>query len=303
VKYVATQIIVPLDMSETAESALPFARTLATQLSAQVSLISVIEVSPDLEDFVDTREYQEDVVRLERDMSQYLDSIAATFEGLAVDSLIRMGSPVNEVAFLAENLENPVLVMASHGRSGFSRHLLGSVTMRTIHEVGCPVFVVSSPAGELPVAGLVKRVLVPLDGSELAEGILDPLTRLFGAGEVELCILRVSELGTWRTMPYATLDYYGDDTYYQAAQKKIDDYLGQISQRLILQGHRVSIESRDGSVSEQIRLAADEKHVDLIAMATHGRTGLNRLIMGSEAERVLRDSLVPVLLQRPSRHD
>lgn len=286
-------------MSETAERALPLARAVAAQLSARVMLISVIEVSSDLDDFVSTREFKEDVVRLERDLSAYLDRIAASFEDVPVETIVRLGSPVNIVADLVDSLDRALLVIASHGRSGIRRHLVGSVAMQLIHQVACPVLVVTATSSSAAKIGPIERVLVPLDGSELAEVALSSITDLFGAGNVHLHLLRVSELGAWRAMPYATLDFYGDDSYYQAAQEVVKTYLADVEERLQAEGQRLTVESRNGAVSEVIRTVAGEQAVDIIAMGTHGRTGINRLIMGSVAERVLRDSPAPVLLQRP----
>jgi nucleotide-binding universal stress UspA family protein len=296
----ALKLIVPLDMSHVAERALPLARTLAGQLAAEVVLISVVEVSSDLDDFVSTKEYKEDIVRLERDLSQYLDGVAATFENMPVETLIRIGSAVDEIATLAGSFDEAALVICSHGRSGIRRHLIGSVAMRLIHEISCPAFVVTAGSGATPFEGPVRDVLVPLDGSDMSETAIHMVTGLFGKESIELHIVRVSELGAWRTMPYATLDYYGDDRYFTAAEQAVRTYLTDTLRRLESSGHSVSVQTRSGPVTEQILTAAEESASDIIAMATHGRTGIDRLIMGSEAERVVRESQIPVLLQRPA---
>lgn len=293
-------IIVPLDMSETAERSLPLAQALAHQLSARVLLVSVIEVSSDLDDFVSTTEFKEDVVRLERDLSAYLDNLAARFEGVPVETIIRMGSPVGLITSIAGGVDRSLLVIASHGRSGIRRHLIGSVAMQLIHQVACPVYVVTAKSGNAAPVGPLQRALVPLDGSELSESALEPIAGLFEPADIHLHILRVAELGAWRAMPYATLDYYGDDSYYQAALQTVNTYLHDIEHRLQAQGYTVTTEARGGTVAEQIHLATTEQRADFIAMGTHGRAGLNRLIMGSIAERVLRESHVPVLLHRPA---
>jgi nucleotide-binding universal stress UspA family protein len=296
----ALRLIVPLDMSNVAERALPLARALAGQLAAEVVLISVVEVSSDLDDFVSTKEFKEDIVRLERDLSQYLVRISATFESTPVETLIRIGSAVDEIAMLADSFDEAALVMCSHGRSGIRRHLIGSVAMRLIHEIRCPAFVVTAGAGETPFDGPVRHVLVPLDGSEMSETAIEMVTGMFSKESVELHIVRVSEIGAWRTMPYATLDYYGDDRYFTAAEQAVRTYLADTLGRLKASGHSVTVQTRSGPVTEQILAAAGESASDIIAMATHGRTGIDRLIMGSEAERVVRDSQIPVLLQRPA---
>lgn len=295
----ATTLIVPLDMSSTAERALPLAQALARQFSASVVLISVIEVSPDLDDFVGTKEFKEDVVRLQRDLSQYLESRAAGFDDVAVETVIRMGSTVDEISLLADSFDDAALVISSHGRSGIKRHLIGSVAMRLIHQVDCPVFVLTAHSAETSATQHIHKVLVPLDGSPLAESALDMVSGMFTASAVSLHVIRVTEVGAWRSMPYAALDYYGDDYYYQAARQAVEQYLQNVESRLRASGWSVDIETCSGPVAGEIQRAAIDAGVALIAMATHGRTGLNRILMGSEAERVLRESPVPVLLQRP----
>ena len=296
----ALKLIVPLDMSQVAERALPLARVLAGQLAAEVVLISVVEVSSDLDDFVSTKEFREDIVRLERDLGRYLDGISGTFENVPVETLIRVGSAVDEIATLASSFEQAALVICSHGRSGIKRHLIGSVAMRLIHEVSCPAFVITAGAGETSSNGPVRHVLVPLDGSAMSETAIEMVTGMFGKDQVALHVVRVSEIGAWRTMPYATLDYYGDDRYFTAAEQAVRTYLTDTLARLKASGHTVTVQTRSGPVTEQILAAASESASDIIAMATHGRTGIDRLIMGSEAERVVRESQIPVLLQRPA---
>ena len=295
----ATTLIVPLDMSSTAERALPLAHKLARQLSANVVLISVIDVSPDLDDFVSTKEFKEDVVRLQRDLSQYLDERATGFDDVAVETVIRMGSAVDEISLLADGFDDAALVISSHGRSGIKRHLIGSVAMRLIHQVDCPVFVLTARSAEAPAAQHVHKVLVPLDGSKLSETALDMVSAMYTSEETSLHVVRVTEVGAWRSMPFAALDYYGDDHFYQAARQAVEQYLQDTRSRLQASGWNVDIETCSGLVADEIHRAAADSGSSVIAMATHGRPGLNRLIMGSEAERVLRDSPVPVLLQRP----
>lgn len=284
------QIVVPLDMSAESESALPLARSLARQFSAQVVLISVIEVTPDLDDFVSTREFKEGVVRLEREMSEYLGTVAMSFPDTAVETVIRMGSPHNEIVWLVENLDRPLVVMASRGRSGIPRQVIGSVTMRIIHSVDCPVFVVKSTSVE---TGPIQRVLVPLDGSGFAESALDVVLSLFPPDVLDLSLIRVLDFSSWRRLPFVRADYQQD------ARRSADEYLERVVSDLEKRGIAVTAEVREGPAAEQIRRLAAERNVDLVAMATHGRTGLKRVLMGSAAESVLREIPLPLLLVPP----
>lgn len=292
----AYQIVVPLDMSEVSESSLPVARALASQLGATIALISVIEFSPDLDDFVSTREFREDIVRLERELSAYLDRVAATFPDIAVETVVRVGDPLDEITYLVEGLDQPLVVMASHGRTGLRRHVIGSVTWRVVHSITSPVVVVKAGKEGTVLDGPVQRVLVPLDGSALAESALDVVTDIFGEDLTELHLVRVSNPVLWRGLPAARAGNDGDDRVRDASSS----YLRGVAAGLRERGIRTLFEVHGGVVSEAILDAATDAEVDMIVMATHGRTGLRRVFMGSQAERVLRDAKLPVMLIRPA---
>lgn len=292
----AYQIVVPLDMSDVSESSLPVARALASQIGATIALISVIEFSPDFDDFVSPREFREDTARLKRELSTYLEGIAATFPDVPVETVVRVGDPLDEIDNLVDSLDQPLVVMASHGRTGLRRHLIGSVTWRVVHSVSCPVVVVKAGAERTETGGPIRRVLVPLDGSALAEAALDVVSSVFGEDVAELHLVRVSNPVLWRGLPAARMGYYDDDRMRDASASYLRGVAGGLKDR----GVRTLFEVREGIVSDAILEAAAEGEVDMVVMATHGRAGLQRVLMGSQAERVLRDAELPVMLVRPT---
>jgi len=144
---------------------------------------------------------------------------------------------------------------------------------------------------------MYKKILVPLDGSKLAEAVLPHAQALAKSEGAEIVILRVPEL------PAADLF-----TRNPAMAKKIvedseietDKYLKAEVKKLSGKGVTVSSLIREGPVPETILTAAKEAHADVIAMSTHGRTGLQRWLMGSVADRVVHYSKIPVMLIHPS---
>ena len=135
---------------------------------------------------------------------------------------------------------------------------------------------------------MYKNVLVPLDGSSLAEKILPQVTELAGLTGAEVSLLRVVLA---HTFPGA------DPTDAQVeVVREAEEYLAGVAEQL--KGLQVSTHVRYGHDADEILNHAERDEIDLIAMSTHGRTGVGRFIMGSVADRVLRHSSKPVLLMR-----
>ena len=155
---------------------------------------------------------------------------------------------------------------------------------------------------------MYERILVALDGSELAERILPHVEALGRALGSTLIVLRattapatiVAELNSGAMLPAAGI--IDPEPLIDAERKEVDDYLTTIAKRLRGSGLTVQTERPDGPAAAAILQSADELGVDLIAMTTHGRTGLGRLVFGSVAGAVLHTSNRPVLLVRVNEH-
>jgi nucleotide-binding universal stress UspA family protein/CBS domain-containing protein len=137
------------------------------------------------------------------------------------------------------------------------------------------------------------NVLVPLDGSPLAACALDAIGDAIGPSGLHLHLLQViSDLPRLAELPYETMG---------VIRPAAERHLRETAECLIDAGYRVSTEVRGGEVDQEIAAVADEHEVDLIAMATHGRGGFSRLLLGSIAGRVLEASTRPLLLVRPQK--
>ncbi len=137
---------------------------------------------------------------------------------------------------------------------------------------------------------MFARIVVPLDGSRLAEAILTEVGELAALHRAEVVLLRVA-------LVHALPGVDQTDAQVQAVEEA-ESYLADVEQRLARHGIRVSSAVRYGRAAEEILDHARSAGADLIAMSTHGRGGLGRLVLGSVAETVLRASAVPVLLLR-----
>lgn len=142
---------------------------------------------------------------------------------------------------------------------------------------------------------MYKRVLIPLDGSRLAEGILPFMLQIAGPLDLDVALVRVVQ----PLMPQAiegTRHFVVDDV--EARLNEAREYLAPVAADLRERGARVTIQARYGEPVTELVAAAQETDANLIAMTTHGRTGLGRLVFGSVAEAVLRQAEVPVLMMR-----
>lgn len=301
-------IMVPLDGSAPAETALPAAVALAHATGRGLLLLGVAVPPTRLSGLGWPQAALVEPVSwwpLElADYEGYLAGVAARLQpsGLPVEILLRQGDPATEI--LAEVADNPALhtiAMATHGRSGVARTVLGSVAERIIQAAPVPVLLVRS--GSPLVAGAppaYQRILVPLDGSPFAAQALDSATELAERTGATLLLLTV--LPPLQTLSFAEagLRPYWSEAARIAAADSATLALTTTAVRLESQGLAVRTLLRHGSPAAEIVHCATDEAADLIVLATHGRSGLPRLWLGSVALGVVRSATQPVLTMRPA---
>jgi nucleotide-binding universal stress UspA family protein len=280
------RILVPLDGSRPSEKALPYAERLARPASAHLILIRVTEPGLDSGQTGYT------------DAQAYVDSLAATLaqRGLAVESATPSGEPANEILEEVRFRRADLVVMATHGDSGPGRWLYGSVADAVLRGTQVPVFVVPPRAVPPWPGNRPPRILVPLDGSRLGETVLPAVHAWAASLAAEIVLLQVV---VWP--PYV----FGDGAEIITLDPEIDldaarAYLAEVAGRLGAPNVMVRCRAETGRpVPAVIARVAGEEHADLVAMATHGRSGLSRLVLGSVATGTLQLAHVPLLLVRP----
>lgn len=323
------RVLVPLDGSRFAESALPLATAVARRPGASLQLVSVYDPVPPpvtgAEDAagmtvpagadalgavpVTTAEVRESV-REER--TTYLRETARRLrEGGGPDAqvLLLEGRPDRAIQAQVRESGADLVVMATHGRGPVERAWLGSVADRLVRELAVPVLLVRPVKGERPdlsAEPLIERVLVTLDGSRLAEAALGPAADLAAALGASLRLVRVIggrlEVGS----PYMPHAAQAHREYIAAERKAATDYLDRIRRGLEGNGSAVvGADVLEGPPARSILDAAEREDggQDVVAMATHGRGGLRRLVLGSVSDKVVRAAVGPVLLVRPEGAD
>lgn len=296
-----SQILVPLDGSALAERALSCATMLARGLPADLVLFRAVSISPDLEvlghTLHDTEEHME---RLKTQAHDYLGQVAGRLKssGLAVRTHVRRGPAAEAIVDYAEQTGVSQIIMAAHGYSGVSRWRHGSVAERVLQSAGVPVLMICAKGGDAmskePMT--CQRILVPLDGSDRAEQVLPPAVSIARALDTEIVLFRVPIAhvsGSYASDWYVPLEWT-----FESANHIAEEYLSRVADDLQAQGVRVTSATRMGDVAGAILEYAEGKQIDLIAMCTHGRTGLARWALGSVADRVLRARSTPLLLVR-----
>jgi nucleotide-binding universal stress UspA family protein len=297
-------IVVPLDGSENAEQALPYARALARRSGGSLLLVSVVDIPVEFGawSMAGAGMYGAEVEKWQLESETYLKRIAGEQDGIATQTVVRLGSAAAEIIEAVKGVENAVIVTTSHGRTGASRIFVGSVASKLVRDSECPILVVRIQESPVVASPAFDRVLVPLDGSAFSEEGLSQAVEVFGGG-LTLHLLRIVEIPTIPAAGMAdggmALNYGLVEEYMDATRESADEYIKTMIEKLTAEGHTVTGDVREGRVADEVHKAAGEHNADAIAMATHGRGGLSRVFLGSVAERVLQESAWPLLLTRP----
>lgn len=293
------RILVPLDGSQLAERALAPAFALAGHDAAEVILTRVPVMA---QMFIPAEGgygllYPEQSSGESREEAhQYLKQIASAQagRGLRLRVLVIEGDVAASVVDAARQEQADLIVMSSHGYSGLTRWLLGSVAEKVLHDAPCPVLVVRS-------AQPVQHVLVALDGSPLAERSLAPAFRVAHKLGAALTLLRVvPQFNEAALKEMGRYDPELAERLPRSAGEEAQAYLHDVARDQARPGVTVNTAVRAGPPATSILKYAEQNQVDLIAMATHGRTGLRRWIYGSVTEKVLHAAQVSLLVTRPA---
>jgi nucleotide-binding universal stress UspA family protein len=288
------KILVTLDGSELAEQSLLYAEDLILKLGAETHLLQVTDTGEsDIHDF----------------QVMYVNQIAQRIDrwlqknnrlGLKIVPSVVVGSPADEVIKYAEKNGIGLIIMGTHGRSGLTRWAIGSVANKVVRGTEVPVLLTrSKPAGSAKDVQVIQKVLVPLDGSEVGENALPAVIELASRAAMELILLQAVPLAFH---VYPAGDMVSQVPYsereMEPIKEQVKSYLDGVVKRLSARGLKVSQQMAVGNPEEVIIKKAEELKVDLVAMSTHGRSGVSRWVFGSVADRVLSAGTTPLLLVR-----
>jgi nucleotide-binding universal stress UspA family protein len=299
-----TRILIPLDGSKTAEKVLPYARFLAGSLNRPVELLAVVDIvemathmSADRARYLDTM--IEDSVR---NSEQYLRGVAGTFPGANTKCTVEKGKAEQVIIETAAADKGTLITMATHGRSGINRWLLGSIAEKILRAATNPLLLVrATDEAKADRVATLKSIVVPLDGSELAESVFPTVVELAKTLKLEVVLFRAYSI------PYSA--YSSAEGYYavdyeellKAMREEAVDYLEKKTEAVKKLGiDKVSCVAKEGFAADEIISLSRKSPDNLVAMCTHGRSGVKRWVLGSVTETVVRHSADPVLVIRAS---
>ncbi len=306
------RILVPLDGSARAETAIPVAARLArasggTILLAQVATIPVMYESCGAASVIG--EMVDNEVQCAED---YLQGVKAFEElaGIRLEASVLVGAPAQTLLSMAAMFKADLIVMTSQGKTGVRRWLLGSVAQKIARHSSIPVLVLRETAATMGHMSSPVRALVTIDGSVLAKTAIEPAARLVAAlaspNQGELHLLRVVKPPAFNEKKGdAEQALYKAKTYMQSIVEHLHEGpIGRLNLTItwsVMFGEDVAetiVEA--GEVGEGAgKGTVTQGRCDMIAMATHGRTGVQHWVLGSTTERVLSTTHLPMLVVRP----
>ena len=277
------RILVPLDGSELAERALVPAQALAVAMSAKLFFVRVaIPLSLNL----DPKHYQR-IIKLRQDEAKrYLRSIQSRLSSSPADieTQVLIGRAARSIINFTHEKEIDLIVISSHDRSGVNRWIVGSVADKVLHNAPCAKVIIHPQV--IIKHYSIKRILVPLDGSAIAEQALEPALALAEAISAELIFLRVTSVPHIVVQPLP--GWPGLDAIIEAAEQEANTYLKGVQAATGDSPASTSFCVTAGPTAERIIDIADIQKADLIVMCSHGCSGIERWVFGSVAEKILR---------------
>lgn len=299
-------ILVPLDGSALAEKALASGLKLAEAMAAhavdeRVRLVLLRVVGPVALVAADPMLYDE-LMRMGVDEAQvYLNTVVETLPTGPVEVEVQAvsGAPADAIVHYAEEHGVDLIVMSSHGRTGSSRWVYGSVAEKVLHHAPCATIIIRA---HVAVAMFQNRkILVPLDGSLLAERALEPALAIADAVGSDVMLLRVTS--GREPLPQGITPSGEDvgaalDTATERERAEAEAYLQRVYSARPNRRLFFDVVTTAGDIADAIVTYADGHDADLIAMSSHGRSGIGRWLHGSVAEKVLRGADCATLIIR-----
>lgn len=278
------KILCPVDFSETSKEAFEYAKTFAELFGAELTLLHVV---PSVAEAYTALMPGFPVYgpETEKDVKEDFNEFTHDWSG-KVEKVIRPGTASLEIIEFAQEEKFDLIIQGSKGRSKLERLLLGATGEKVIRKAQCPVLTVHQKPNALPI----RRILLPTDFSEHSYAVIPFVAAIAQKFKAEVYILHVVEIG---------------QTFDKEKQKEEYDYFEQVKQKLFDEWEiptefdtlvtqkfiRHHVESAGYGILE----FAQDFDIDLITMATHGRSGLSHVLLGSTTEKLVKISHCPVL--------
>ncbi|MDZ7780667.1 MAG: universal stress protein [Gemmatimonadota bacterium] len=299
-------LLVPLDGSEFSERSVPLARGLARASSGALHLVQVhppavaghmLSSSQFAYRSLDLEAYAE---RHREEAGRHLEQLANKLsgDGTAVHTTVLEGPIAETLADHAGAIGADLIVMTTHGRAGANRMWLGSVADALVRHTHTPILLMHPEDQDRDTVEVdrLKHILVPLDGSDLAESVLAPTATLARTTGARLTLAHI--VASQSALGAGLVPLLPDDIV--RIREQANEYLENTADRLRSEGLTVDTHVCEGeTAAPTVAAVAKDLKADLVSLATHGYGGLKRAVLGSVADKVLRSSPLPMLVLRP----
>ena len=283
------RILVPTDFSKAARIALDGMVQWSAKLGGKIHLVYV-EPTPlpaDMTQLPVMLEHEQHVQKAEKWLREL--QTKAVPAGRRARATVRKGSVYYEILQEAKETKADLIAMGTHGYSGLSHALLGSVTERVVRHAACPVLTIRETRAKRT---LPQRILVPVDFSKPTHHALTTAAQWARAFGVKITLLHVMEPPNYPVFGYAHVPIQ-ERRWRAAAKARLEQLRATLDARVF-----GDIRIRTGSPYQEIVEEAKSCKAGLIVIGTHGHTGLAHILLGSTAERVVRHAHCPVLTVR-----
>lgn len=283
-------ILFATDFSAAAASARDWAVFLAQDRGSRLELVHALTLPPAPDDLVppSAKFYEELRTAAEARVGKEMEELRQL--GLTVDGALGLGSPSGAILDRAAEVHAAAIVLSTRGLSGLRHFLLGSTAERVVQHASCPVLTVHPEQAGEPRA--VRTLILPTDFSTDVRPALAAVSALFPAKLERVLLLHAFNLPIEYTAygPIPTSLHYLEDAGLEAERR-----LAELATSLEATGLPIETRAAEGYPPEVIDQVARDEKADLIALTTHGRSGLRHLLLGSVAERVVQHASCPVL--------
>lgn len=289
------RILIPLDGSPRAEVILSQVSRILRREDAEVLLLRVLDDAP---------KARQDAEGYIREVERRLSGRGARVRGRVVE-----GPVATAILDVAHQERATMIAMTTHGRGGLARWVLGSVAEKVARSSEIPLLLVRSfletPAAPAAPELSFKRILVPVDGSPTSLAAVDATTEFARLFESQVLVLHVWPIVLSPIYVAPGVPVFSTDpaAIFLTPSSDKDEMTAPAAERFRQAGVPVTRLSTSGDAASEILDQCIAKEVDLVALGTHGRSGVTRWVLGSVAERVLRHARTPVLLVRAKSVD
>jgi len=281
------RIMVPLDGSSTAEMTIPYATEFASNFNSEIILFSVIEPGTNVAESLFHSYLRVVHAKIQAEMQK------RGIKDPVVRTEIVPGNPASEILRYADNKKVDLIIVAGRGSSTEGDWALGNIATKIVRIASQPVMLIKQPVKDtdLNQKKLFNKILVPLDGSRVGEGAVPHAEAIARKWEAQLVLIHVVEPAPWPTTNNVITAR--DEKQVQAALTYLDGFMTKMRDR----NFRVNIHLATGYPAEEITRYVDANAVDLIAISTHGRSGVGRWAIGSVTDKLLYSCNIPILVE------